>query len=313
MLIDPGHHLGDAWFHVAAVEGGELAHCFYLRCPEGVDRHTAWEVAHATSWDLRAWELHGTVLAARRDGRCLATGSVLGLPTGGHLAAWTIGWNDVRPEVAIAPVADLGRWDPARAEVVAAPGVGVTGARDPILGARPITHWRDPQLVLDGDGAPMALVCAGPRVAVLQPTATGWAHTGHLDVAPVASELECPQLHEVDGRWFLLFSTWSPLLAPDVRAAAPAGTYGGTWAMAGPGPQGPFRLADPSPLVGPEAGPAPYACQLVRFGGRHHLLGTRWRKTADPGSEPDAVSDPIEVVRQGDGLVAAPSVAAPHA
>ena len=302
--MDPGHHLGDAWFHVATVPGGEVAHCFYLRCPEGVERHTAWEVAHATSGDLHDWELHGTVLAARRDGRCLATGSVLGLPSGGHLAAWTVGWDDVRPEVAIAAVADLGRWDPRRAELVVAPEVGATGAPDPVLGPRPITHWRDPHLALDAAGEPMALVCAGPRVAVLAPTASGWARTGHLDAPAVASELECPQLREVDGSWFLLFSTWSPLLAPEVRAAAPPGTYGATWAMVSSSPAGPFRLASADPLLSPRHGPIPYAGQLVRFRGKDRLLGTLWRRTADPGSDPDAISDPVTIVRRGDALAA---------
>ena len=310
MLTDPGHHLGDAWFHVQRIGGDDLVHCFYLRCPEHVARHTAWEVAHATSWDLRSWELRGRVLPARRDGRCLATGSVLALPGGGHLVAWTIGWDDVRPSVAIARTDDLGRWDPSVAAEVPAPEVGTVAFRDPILGARPVTHWRDPHLALDHRGEPLALVCAGARVAVLRPSTSGigWTHDGFLDAEPFTSELECPQVREVDGRWFLLASTWSPLLADEARAAAPDGVYGGTWALVATSPTGPFRLASPGPILPPDGpGPIPYACQLVAFGGAHHLLGTLWRRTADPGSEPDAICDPVEVVRDGDALVARPS------
>ena len=309
VLIDPGHHLGDAWFHVDA---DQVAHCFYLRCPEGTPRHTAWEVAHATSTDLVSWERHGTVVErssrTRPAGRCLATGSVLELD-GRYLMAFTDGWSDPQPQVRFATSDDLHTWvedeataiDPTDGHVVDRPWSG-----------RPPTHWRDPFLRRRPDGAIEALVCAARAdlpedasgvVAAIARRPDGTWHAGAPPaVTAVARELECPQVHEVDGRWFLVFSTWPHLFDAITQARGGARLRPGAYAMAGPGPEGPFELVRPEPIVAEDHPVQPYAAQLVRFGGATHLLGTCWSDTS-----PDAISDPILVRPAGGGLTSGSS------
>lgn len=63
MLKMPGYHIGDSWYYVE----GSCCHCFYLCCPDTQPRHTCWDIAHATSTDLRTWTLHGIVLHAQAD------------------------------------------------------------------------------------------------------------------------------------------------------------------------------------------------------------------------------------------------------
>ena len=304
MLIDPGHHLGDSWF---VVDPAGVAHCFYLRCPDDVPRHTAWEIARATSTDLHDWTLHGTVIEAsapdRADHGCIATGSVLPID-GGYLMAFTVGWDQTRPRLRLATSPDLHEWTEAPDDPDLQPTERYVVNRP--WGGRPATHWRDPFLRRTADGIE-ALVCASRSdlpddgsgtVAVVRRSDTGrWSVGEPLDIEPVARELECPQVHEVDGAWFLVFSTWPALFADDLRAADGDRLQGGTYAMVADSPSGPFRLRHREPIVGRDHPVSPYAGQVVRFDGGHHLIGTRWSD-----EEPDSISDPIEVVRDGDRL-----------
>ena len=77
MLIHPGNHLGDSWY----CGDGDTAHCFYLTCPDTVERHTSWDIGHATSTHLIDWTSHDIVLRQGEPGsyggRCPATGSVI--------------------------------------------------------------------------------------------------------------------------------------------------------------------------------------------------------------------------------------------
>ncbi|MCB0227414.1 MAG: glycosyl hydrolase family 32, partial [Anaerolineae bacterium] len=77
MLIHPGNYIGDTWYYV----DNDTIHCFYLTCPNTIERHTSWDIAHATSANLTDWTLHGVILRKGEpdayDGRCPATGSVI--------------------------------------------------------------------------------------------------------------------------------------------------------------------------------------------------------------------------------------------
>ena len=59
MLRHEGNHIGDSWYFVK--DG--VCHCYYLTCPETVERHTAWDIAHAVSTDLVHWENQGIVFS----------------------------------------------------------------------------------------------------------------------------------------------------------------------------------------------------------------------------------------------------------
>lgn len=305
MLIHPGHHLGDAWFHV---EASGLGHAFYLVCPDDVPRHTAWDIAHATSPDLVEWDLHGVIVRRGADdewdGGCLATGSVLG--TGDrYLLAYTARWGEPGVATGLAVSSDLATWTKHPANPVSRPGAGYRVDRP--WGGRPATHWRDPYLRRTPDGRIQQLVTAARTdrpddasgtVATVDRTADGsWVVGAPLEVDAVTREIECPQVVEVDGRWFLVFSTWPHLFSDAVRAAHGDRLRPGTYAMAGDGPDGPFRFVQHEPIVAASHPDQPYAGQLVAFGDGHVLLGTVWR---DDG--PDHLCDPIPVRRDGDGL-----------
>ena len=309
MLTHPGCHIGDSWFHVTA-EG--VVHAFYLVCPDDIPRHTAWDIAHASSTDLVTWTRHGTVLERGADdewdGGCLATGSVLA--TGdGFLMAYTARWDEPGVATGLATSSDLFTWTKHPANPVTRPGAGYVSGR-PWAG-RPATHWRDPYLRRQPSGAVQQLITAARpdrpddacgTVAVVEQGPDGtWTDRGPIPVDPVARELECPQVMQVEGAWFLVFSTWPLLFSDAIRAEHGGHLSGGAYAMIGDGPDGPFRLAHAEPIV-PAGHPVqPYAAQLVALEGGLQLIGTVWSEDG-----PDHLSDPIPIRRDGDRLVAEP-------
>ena len=306
VLIDPGHRLGDSWFYVAP-DG--VVHAFYLRCPDDVPRHTAWDIAHATSRDLEHWTLHGLVLRRGADhewdGRCLATGSVLATDEG-YLMAYTARWDEPGVATGLATSPDLFRWTKDPAGPATRPGAGYVTDRP--WSGRPPTHWRDPHLRRAPSGRLQQLITAARAdapddasgaVAVAERGDDGtWTVGAPLPVEGATREIECPQVLEVDGRWFLVFSTWPHLCSDEVRAEHGTRLRPGTYAMAGEGPDGPFRLLRPEPIVAADHPVQPYAGQVLAIADGHVLIGTVWREDG-----PDQLCDPIPVIRDGDGLI----------
>lgn len=300
MLTLPSHHLGDAWFHV---EAGRV-HAFFLVCPEGVPRHTAWDVGHASSTDLRTWTHHG--IALRRgppgawDGTCLATGSVL--RRGGRFwMAYTGNWLGPRPAVGMAWSVDLHHWQKLDANPVTAIDEQLYTAES--RGHRRFPHWRDPFL-FEVDGVAHQLVCAtaaggeGPAGAVgvaRSRDLVHWEPLPPLDVEPFAEELECPQVVRAAGRHYLVFSTPAGLRLAD-GGTAPPGEPGHMYAMVGDAPLGSFRVEDPAPLFPGDLRERPYAGRIVEHAGRLALLGTVW---SDAG---DRISDPVPIEPTATGL-----------
>lgn len=292
MLTIPGHHLGDSWYFV----DDNVAHGYFLICPDSVPRHSAWDIAHATSKDLRNWRYHGIVLRRGSpesfDGFCLATGTVL-LWGGRYWMAYTGNWCGPRPAVGLAVSDDLHRWEKVGAGPITTIDEHYYTAES--RGRRPFPHWRDPFL-LAVDGFVYQLVCAtgkqgrGPAGTIGVARTRDmhhWETLPPLEIQPFAEELECPQVLRVGDRSLLLFSTPTGLRLDDDPAGGeePGQLY---W-MVGDGPLGPFRSIDPAPLLPSMDGPRPYAARAVSFEGRTWLLGTVW---CDEG---DYLSDPIEL------------------
>lgn len=299
MLRLAHHHLGDAWY---CTEGGRI-HCFFLVCPDSVPRHSAWDIAHASSADLTHWTYHGIVVrrgaADAWDGLCLATGSLL-RHGGGFWMAYTGNWFGPRPAVGLAWSSDLMRWEKVAANPITAIDEGFYTAAS--RGHRPFPHWRDPFL-FEVDGVVHQLVCAtaaggdGPAGAIgvaRSRDLVRWEMLPPLDVEPFAEELECPQVVSAAGRHYLVFSTPAGLLLSD-DAAAPD-EPGNMYAMVGDTPLGPFRVADSAPILPAEMRDRPYAGRVVGMEGDHYLLGTIW---SDAG---DRISDPIPLELTPTGL-----------
>jgi beta-fructofuranosidase len=293
VLALPGHHLGDTWY---AADGDRL-HCFLLVCPDTVPRHTGWDIGHASTVDLKAWTYHGVVLrrgaAGEWDGICLATGSVL-RRGGRYWMAYTGNWFGPRPAVGLAESSDLQAWRKIAADPVTAIDEHHYTAAS--RGRRSFPHWRDPFL-LEVDGVVHHLVCAtaaagagpaGTIGAARSRDLSTWEVLPPLDVEPFAEELECPQVVSAAGRHYLVFSTPAGLLLSDPAGAA-SGEPGNMYCMIGESPLGPFRVADPAPILPADMVERPYAGRIVFVGGRHYLLGTIW---SDAG---DRIPDPIPI------------------
>lgn len=302
MLIDPGHHLGDSWYYVAP---NDVVHCYYLMCPDNIERHTAWDIAHATSTDLTHWDLHGIILRRGADnewdGGCLATGSVTDNGSGGYLMAYTARWNESAVATGLATSTDLHTWtkDPANPATTPGPPYQIDRPwRD-----RPPTHWRDPFLMRSPDGTLRQLISASRSdrpddssgtVATVTLVGDEWRRTEPIELEPVVRELECPQIHEIDGAWFLIFSAFETLFSADMQLTASDTLGHGTYAMIADRPEGPFRFAQRSPIIPAEHPQQPYACQVVTLHGQAHLIGTVWNNDG-----PDYLSDPVAIGRIG--------------
>ena len=306
MLEHPGCHLGDSWYIVA----DDTVHCFYLVCPDTVERHTAWDIAHATSRDLIEWDLHGTVVERGQpgewDGNCLATGSVVRYRDS-YVMAYTARWNELGVATGIARSDDLYTWHKQPSEPATVPGPPYVTDRP--WDDRPPTHWRDPFLINDHDDQLTQLVAASRPDRPANASGTvgvarsidgeSWELSDPLELDAVARELECPQIHHIDGRWFLIFSAFPELFSDAVRSDPTAELREGTYAMVADERDGPFRFVQRTPILPAGHHQQPYAAQVVTFGGRPHLIGTLWR---DDGRG-DRLSDPVALRRDGDRLV----------
>ena len=299
MLTLSGHHLGDTWYFVDS----SRAHCFFLICPDTTPRHMAWDIAHASSLDLKNWDYHGIILrrgsAPAWDELCLATGSVL--HRGGRFwMAYTGNWFGPCPAVGLAQSRHLHDWEKLAGNPITRIDEHYYTAAS--RGQRAFPHWRDPFL-FEVDGVAYQLVCAtaanrdGPAGAIgvaRSRDMSTWEILPPLDIEAFAEELECPQVVAARGRYYLVFSTHSDLLL--TNAAAPSG--GNLYTMVSDAPLGPFRVMNPDAVLPADMPDRPYACRIVWFDGRPYLLGTVWR---DAG---DLICDPIPIELTATGIVA---------
>lgn len=298
MLTIVGHHLGDTWYFVENDE----AHCYFLIGSDQAARHTAWDIGHATSRDLKTWTYHGIVLrrgaADAWDGICLATGTIL-RQGDRYWMAYTGNWFGPQPAVGLAYSSNLHDWHKLPGNPISAIDEQHYTARS--RGSRAFPHWRDPFL-FEHDGWVYHLTCATAANQTGRAGAIGaarsrdmrdWQILPPLDVEPFAEELECPQVVAAAGRYYLMFSTHSDLLLD--RCADEAG--GNMYGMVGDSPLGPFRLLSREPVLSPALAERPYAGRIVWLRDRAWLLGTIWRDSGDQ------IADPIPVTFTPSGIV----------
>lgn len=297
MLTHSGNHLGDTWYYVE----GDTIHCFYLTCPESVERHTAWDIGHATSTNLIDWEIQDLILCKgdpdSYDGRCPATGSVLRVDDR-YWLAYTGNWNGPQPTVALAVSDDLFRWE----KLAANPVTSINPAYYDDIPRRPPRdwlHWRDPFL-FEHEGTVYHYVCANTNKGPIDERGTlGLAKTNDMvhwevlpppEIDPVCTELECPQVYKVNGLYYLLFSS-APEFFSQAFQEQHADVLQGlsSYAMVGQSWFGPYHIHGSGQIIPPDYPITPYANQLVFWQGQAYLLGTVWN------DEQDFICDPIPI------------------
>lgn len=302
MLKHPGNHLGDSWYFVES----SIVHCYYLTCPDSVERHTAWDIAHATSRDLVNWELQGIVVSRGADdewdGSCIATGSVIQFQDR-YWMAYTGRWNEPRVSVGLAVSDDLFTWTKVDYNPITTTD---TRYYEPLgSGSRRMGHWRDPYLFQHeqyvyhfvcasrNDGDPQARGSVGVARSI---DMIRWEILPPPEIEPVSQELECPQVRKIGDCYFLLFSAFPDIFAPESRRQFGDKLRHGSYVLVGDGPFGPFTFRQPEPIVPVDHPVQPYACQYVEFKGMHYLMGTVWN------DQQDFLTDAIPLVVTGDKL-----------
>jgi beta-fructofuranosidase len=296
----PDDWIWDAWFAV----DGDTVHAFYLHAPRALGqpdrRHEHARIGHATSRDLRAWDVLEDALGPggsgafdevatwtgsviRRDGRWLMF--YTGLPAGPRIQ-----------RVGLATSDDLDTWTKTDV-VISADAEWYERSTD---GSE--EHWRDPWAFVGPDGEVHLLITARGKDG----PSDGRGVIGHAssrdtrswEVGPALSspgafaQLEVPQLVDLGRRWAVLFSARAGDHSA-ARLAVPAMVAeSGTHFLLGDGPLGPFDVAPGRFLAGGPGGRF-FAGRIVTFSGEHRLLG--WVDQVD-GRFVGELSDPMPVV-----------------
>ena len=291
MLRHEENHIGDSWYFVK----NDICHCFYLTCPMSEERHTAWDIAHATSKDLVHWERHGIVLSKGRAGewdeKCLSTGSVIEWK-GRFWMSYTGRWDSYDGKIGIAVSDDLYHWEKLPQNPVILPDTQVVAPLG--RGLRKFCHWRDAKLIRH-DGNIYALVCATSKTALADACGTvaicrsvnmkAWRVIGEVQVEPICQELECPQIYNIGGKYVLLFSCFHDLFADWMIEKYGEKLRQTSYYMVSDSIWGPYHFVPDFNLL-PNDCPdlcqnVQYANQFVKMNGAWYIMGTVWSEEGD--------------------------------
>lgn len=312
-----GYHVGDAWYFV----DGDVIHMFYLTAKIKGENSSLTQanmdpfVGHAVSRDLVNWEMLPPALQTGPPGSWddlqLCTGSIIkreGRYWMAYAATSTTEntlenpWRIQRGGMAVSN--DLTTWQkvPENPVTVAGP----PHYEQVSAGQREMAHWRDPFMFADGDFV-YQFICArrpdgnvatrGTVAMTRSRDMVTWEILPPLEHDRVVEEMEVPQIHSINGRWYLVFCTLGRFFAPEfVRRFDGRLPERSTFAMVGDSPFGPFHIHGTGQIV--EHGLDEYFTvgQLVHFAGQWHLLVT---SHDDQG---ERISDPLPVEADDTGL-----------
>ena len=284
-------HLDDHWiWDYWLVDDGPDHHVFYLQAPRALGdpelRHQHATIGHAVSMDLKSWEVLPDALgpgpSGAWDDNAPWTGSIIRAADRWYLAyTGTSSVDGGRIQrIGIAVSDDLIHWE--------------RSVDDPILA---VDHrwyecfgdsdwfdeaWRDPWLMTDPSSSDMlAFICArtvhgesDERGAVGLARSSDlrhWTVTPPVYAPSLFAQMEVPQVHAVDGHWYLLFCTpdWSHSRRWTSRQTAKTTTY----YTVGAEPTGPFTT-EPRSIATPDSGETHYAGKLHQLGDQLIYLAT---------------------------------------
>lgn len=295
--------IGDVWPYYHQESG--LTHLYFLSAPVGTGKH--WSIGHASSCNLQDWEYHGIALEPGNSGEFddlgLGTGSVLWYSDRFYMAYTGHNCQDKLScgVIGLAVSDDLYNWE----KVGRAP-IAVLNSQyyeSEITGSRPSLHWRDPFLIRDGNRFHM-LLCArrldgpiktrGTVAHLIGDDLEHWSYLPPLEIEPWCEEMECPLLYNLEGRYYLLFSTHSELIDPVIAGGKVPD--GGVFCQVADVLTGPYRRHGSGRIDVDYSDGYFYAPQLVVRDREYHLIGT---VHAAGGS---FISDPIRVELGADGI-----------
>lgn len=167
-------------------------------------------------------------------------------------------------------------------------------------------QWRDPFLFDAGDKV-YEYVCARSRsvdrdrrgafgIATSLDMVT-WQVGPALQVDPIATELEVPQVYYIEGRYYLIFCTTVSRLVPSFKRRFPSHHFRrADYSMVGGSPLGPFKMHGTGEIIAEETTLTPYASRLVQWVDGWVMMGTV-RENGSP-----CICDPIPIVADETGI-----------
>jgi beta-fructofuranosidase len=299
VLYDPELWIWDSWI----ADDGDRYHLYFLKAPSALKdpalRHQAARIGHASSTDLRDWEVHEDALVPGDPGgfddQALWTGSVARGPDGVWRMYYTAlnttrGYGARDQQIGLAESDDLFTWR----------RVGDT----PLVTPDPQWYmtvegdvsetWRDP-FVFEHDGLWHMLITARDPLAPRRydgilghATSTDmrrWDLQRPLCRPAGFGQLEVPQVRHVGDRWLLTF-TCHPAEQGDERQDV---GHFSTWLLELESPLGPYDLARAQPY---RTDPKLFAAPLVQTrDGEWVYIG--FRNTEPEGVLAFHIIDPI--------------------
>lgn len=308
----------DFWF----ADDGETHHLFFLYASRALHdperRHYRAQVGHAVSDDLVTWTRIEDALVRADPGAWDDLATWTGSTVRGDDGLWYLFYTGSTLAADGANVQRIGA--AVSKDLLRFERLG----EDPLLAADPARHevladgtwhdeaFRDPWVLRDPDGEGWhMLVTARARDGAVDdrgvlahatsPDLRTWTHADPLTAPGEGfAQLEVPQVEEVEGRWFLVFSC----LDVDTSAAMQTtGATGGVWAAPADGPLGPFHLDRVHALTDRSL----YSGRLVRDReGDWQLMA--FHHDGEDGGFVGTISDPMPVtVREGRLVVVPPT------
>ncbi len=298
MLKCKNQHIGDSWYYIE----NDICHCYFLTCQDSIERHTAWNIAHATSKDLKHWEYQGIVLEKGSkdswDGETLATGSVVKFKEK-YWMAYTGNWNSEETAIGMAVSEDLYSWNKISDRPVL--NLPASDFASNGRGLRKFRHWRDAKMYVKDDNV-YALICTTSKesaedacgaVAVMKTKDMyTWETVGELPVERIAQEYECPQVYKIHGKYYLIFSCFKDLFSEQMQKQYGDRLRQTSYYMVADSAEGPYRFERDFELIPRSTDPAAdlqYANQIVKMNSEYYIMGTVW---SDNG---DYIADPLKV------------------
>ncbi|RLC34709.1 MAG: glycosyl hydrolase family 32, partial [Candidatus Nealsonbacteria bacterium] len=225
MYYSPANsYMWDFWL----VKKKDLYHIYYLQAPRSIQnpdvRHSVASVGHAVSKDLEIWKEDGTVLEAGPEGSwddtSIWTGSVIEKNDKYYMFYTSRSKREAGKiqRIGVAISEDLYVWE--------------KYGNNPVMEADPnwyekadisdeeLEHWRDPFIIYNReDKFYYAFICArvnhrdyngrGCIARAKSRDLLGWEVMSPATDAGNFYEMEVPDLHFKNGRWYLLFTTSS--------------------------------------------------------------------------------------------------------